>query len=159
MKSFCWVYIFYSIYLKTYIKKLSSKEKQIKCPSDSRTDLTENYTITRYFPYIQRESFRFILFFTQTGRQPKLPILCLGFWLSSRLGKKEEKSKILMLYSMCFFFVGTESQVSGRIVYNLGRIFPNCLLFVRTRKKHILYEIEFSKEHLREYLVYYFCTS
>jgi hypothetical protein len=46
----------------------------------------------------QRESFRFLLFFTQTGRQPKLPILCLGFWLSSRLGKKEEKSKKLMLY-------------------------------------------------------------
>ena len=40
---------------------------------------------------------------------------------------------------MCFFFVRTESQVSGRIVYNLGRILLNCLLFVRTKKKHILY--------------------
>ena len=37
-------------------------------------------------------------------------------------------------YSMCFFWGGTESQVSERIVYNLGRILPNCLLFVPTKK-------------------------
>ena len=36
-------------------------------------------------------------------------------------------------YSM-FFWEGTESQVSGRIVYNLGRILPNCLLFIPTKK-------------------------
>ena len=42
---------------------------------------------------IQRESFRFLRLFTQAGRQPKLPILCLRFWLSSRLGKKRRNRK------------------------------------------------------------------
>ena len=59
-----------------------------------------NIQITQIFSNLQREFFRFLLFFTQTGRQPKLPILCLGFWLSSRLGKKEEKSKRLTLYNL-----------------------------------------------------------
>jgi hypothetical protein len=54
--------------------------------------------------HIQREFFRFPLIFTQTGRQPKLPVLCLRFWLSSRLGKKEEKSKRLTLQKDKFCF-------------------------------------------------------
>ena len=36
--------------------------------------------------------------------------------------------------TVCVFLGQTESQVSGRIVYNLGRILPNCLFFVRTKK-------------------------
>ena len=42
-------------------------------------------------------------------------------------------------YSMCFFRGGKEYHVTGRIVYILGRILPNCLLFVPPKKKHILY--------------------
>ena len=41
-----------------------------------------------FFAILQREPLRILRFFTQTGRQPKLPILCFEFWLSSRLGKK-----------------------------------------------------------------------
>ena len=68
-------------------------DKHVKFPKE----------INWYWTDIQRESFRFLRFFTQAGRQPKLLLLCLRFWLSCRLGKKTEKSKRPTLYFLSIF--------------------------------------------------------
>ena len=87
--------------LPVWVKKRRNR-KDSRCKNYQKNCmLTLNHSHTRKTigrQNLQRKFFRFLLFFTQAGRQAKLPILCLRFWLSSRLGKKEEESKRLTLY-------------------------------------------------------------